>query len=280
MWHRNQSKANKYKAMRKMYKEYVFPLGIYRYGLDAHKSFFEKKEIKPYIYGYRQMLTPIPAISNKEEGLKEAVECASDYIQFSTNEKRYCEIQRSWLQDNGRYGHLGDRSDFIRQHYFHKNGTYKKGLLLLHKISQSEYDSLSDSAKRWFDREVLNSFVRHGRKYDVFVYNPAGRISQSMLMEIQRKIYVRESYIPISEKFKRNAYLEDYLYGSRYKGVKVVHEFFPHERIVYSKCKKYRKGRNKEKQAAYRQMLDEADIQAMSTTKRMQHDETSGRFGL
>ncbi len=256
VWHRNQDISNRYKLMRKMYKEYVpWVDRCWR-----NKVFFQKVAVKPYVYGYRQVLVPIPAISNREEGLKEAVDCATDYIQFSTKDRRYCEIQESRLQDKGSDSHFGSWSDFIISNYFHKDKTYRKGMLGLNRITEREYDSLSPAAKRWFDREVVFSAVRKGMRYERVEYSPFGKISMSMLMEIQLKIYVREHYIPIGEKFRRNAYLENYLYGSGHNANKVIHEFFPHEGMSAGNkwCKyKYNDGRGKAKQQADAQMFAE-----------------------
>ncbi|HAL18225.1 MAG TPA: hypothetical protein DCO86_01170 [Spirochaetaceae bacterium] len=207
------------------------------------------------------MLTPIPAISNKEEGLKEAAECVSDYIQFSTKEKRFCEIQKLRLQDDhhGYYSHPASSDDYLLKNYFHGDRTYKKGLLRLHKITQREYDSLSEAARRWFDREVLSFLVQHGRKYETVAYSPLSKTNMSMLMEIQTKMHVKERYIPLGEKIRHNNYLEDCLYGVRRYGIKVIHEFFPHDNERCFKQKKYRctKGCGKAKQMADRQMLSE-----------------------
>lgn len=93
---------------------------------------------KPIFYGIKYIVVPKHFAKIRFPGIEEAINICSEYMLFSGNEPRRCNLKNF----SSRF------YDEIKSYFNHN--WYIKGRLGFRKISQNEFDSLSDEAKKYF----------------------------------------------------------------------------------------------------------------------------------
>lgn len=223
MWHRNQHKTNKIKAARfqmemadKLWRRYTKAPGIY-------------KDVKPFVSGYCVCLVPIDSYSNKEKGLREAIEACSERIIFSSKEKRFCEIKEARInlcKNTSRRYFDEKTAEKIDQKYFN-NKIYKKGKLGLMPINTKTYNNLSEDAKKWFVQDTYFEDTWNGRELK-YCWRIRKEVNPSWLRETEKTIYRKTLFVPDNETIKEAEYLRQKLEQSK-MDEKVYHDFYSYK---------------------------------------------------
>ena len=170
---------------------------------------------KPEFWGIRISLELIPTIKQKElAGLSEAIEACSHYLEFSGRELRWCNLKNKWV--------LQSDNDSIKDLYFNEHKEYIAGKLDLGKISEQDYNKLSDDAKKWFKpnyfvKTYWNGWTRKGWEYEP-------KIPSTFLKEKREELYITHKRHLNWERESRQKWLETKLEQELLE-YKVWHEF-------------------------------------------------------
>lgn len=185
-------------------------------------SFWEEELEEPIFIGIRVSLELLPSLKEKDyAGLREAIEMASNYILFSGDELRHCNVKSHWLKYND--------NETILSKYFNEHKYYIKGSLDLGQIGERSFGKLSDDAKKWFIRHESTE-VKWGRVYKDIRYIP--KIPKTFYREIHTPVYKYTKTYVNWERESRREWLSDKLSQDCWEE-KIYHTYWPYSRDYY-----------------------------------------------